>query len=123
MKRDMDLVRLILMKIEDKPNNRPEMEFNIDGYEAKEVLYHLTLLEEAKLIEGMHLSSRDGGGKVVHPTRLTWTGHEFMDASRDPTRWDQAKVAAAKAGGFGLDIFAKLLASMAMEAGKRAANL
>jgi hypothetical protein len=31
--------------------------------------------------------------------RLTWLGHEFLEASREPSRWEKAKEISRKAGG------------------------
>jgi Hypothetical protein (DUF2513) len=33
----------------------------------------------------------DSSGVMAFPTRLTWDGHEFLDAARDDTRWQKAK--------------------------------
>jgi hypothetical protein len=41
--------------------------------------------------------------------RLTWEGHEFLDAARDNGRWEKAKGAMSKVGGFVFDISKQLL--------------
>ena len=46
------------------------------------------LLDEAGLIEAIDLSSRNGPAWL--PQRLTWAGHEFIEASRDESRWHKA---------------------------------
>jgi len=61
---------------------------------------------EAGLIEADISNSADAEYK---PKRLTWEGHEFLDAARDNRRWEQAKGAMAQAGGFALDVMKQLL--------------
>jgi hypothetical protein len=40
---------------------------------------------------------------------ISWNGHEFLNAARDNTRWEKAKGAMAKAGGFVLPVLMQLL--------------
>jgi hypothetical protein len=44
MKRDMDLVRLILLKVEAKDNPHSTEGFEIDGYTEDEILYHVKIM-------------------------------------------------------------------------------
>ena len=53
-----------------------------------------------------------GGGPVVTITRLTWAGHEFLDASRENHTWDQAKDAINKVGGASISIWLALLTQL-----------
>ena len=89
MKRDMDLARAILFEIEKVPYDMDTHEITIDGYSKQEVNYHIILLNEAGLIEALNYSSFSGS--AWQPKRLTWKGHEFLDASRDETIWNKAK--------------------------------
>ncbi len=94
MKRDIDLIRTILIELEQKesPNDwfRPE----IEGYSADVVSYHIKILSEAGYIEARDLSTKDGFNWVA--TSLTWQGHEFLDAARNDTIWQKAKVTLGK---------------------------
>jgi hypothetical protein len=107
MKRDMDLARLILFEIEKQPYTGKWVEINIDKYDPEEITYHILLLVEAGLIEADNLS--DLSGVDWKPKRLTWEGHEFLDAARDDTRWNQAKVTMGKIGGFVFEIGKQVL--------------
>jgi hypothetical protein len=78
---------------------------HVHGRSQEEVAYHLDLLYEAGLIwsEFKELGSRPGDAELAkmisqymtrrrHDSyRLTWAGHEFLDAARDNTRWRNAK--------------------------------
>ena len=115
MKRDMDLVRKLLFTIEDTADvidGEPE----IDGYTSAQVAYNVTLLDEAQLTRASFDS-----GYVVAVERLTWAGHEFVDASRDPSRWEIAKsIAAAKGGADSLEAIRTALCELT-QIGVRAA--
>jgi hypothetical protein len=97
MKRDMDLIRQILLKIGESPKLFYIHPFEIDGYDNSQVTYHVMLLDEAGLIVARDVSSHDGEYWV--PDRLTWTGHEFLEASRDNKRWEKAKSTILEKGG------------------------
>lgn len=90
MKRDMDLIRKILLAIEAHAEPYSwEVPIEIEGYSDKEVSYHIKLLLEAGLIEARGLK---GTGVITWAINgLTWAGHEFLEASRDDSRWGKVK--------------------------------
>jgi len=106
MKRDMDMVRDLLLKVEDGQKvfeTASSEEAIILGLEPDTVLSqgdadklagHLPLLEEADFIV---VEGRMGGGSVL-VDRLSWRGHEFLDTIRDDEVWVQTKQTAKKAG-------------------------
>lgn len=89
MKRDMDLARKILLQLEEVPYRGGAQRVALEGYSDDEVSYHVLLLREAGLVEALDFSSHDGVCWV--PTRLTWEGHEFLDAARSSKLWEAAK--------------------------------
>ena len=96
MKRDMEVVRKLLLYFEDKPDDRAVDKVDIEGYDAKAIGYHLILLYEAGLIEGEPYVSKTSKRIIdVMPFRLTWEGHEFLAAARNDTVWRKvlAKIA------------------------------
>jgi hypothetical protein len=97
MKRDMDLVREILLKIEEFPFDGRFHDVTVDGHTAGEINYHVLLLHEAGFIEALDLSSLSG--ICWKPTRLTYSGHEFLDAARSDTVWQKAKAWTLKSTG------------------------
>ena len=90
MKRDMELVREILLSLEESPRNT-----TIEGYSKEEVNYHVALLIEAGLIDGF-VSKNVLSGSVapssVVVNRLTWNGHEFAENIRQSEIWNTIKV-------------------------------
>ena len=110
MKRDMDLIRTILLQIEQQPFTDAWVELNVEGYAPEEITYHVILLAEAGLIEADDVSS--GAKMKWNPKRLTWQGCEFLDAARDNNRWNKAKLTMGKVGGFVFDIGKQVLVEL-----------
>lgn len=113
MKRDMDLARKILFSIEaSEVDPRAGIDLDISGYDKKAVFYHIMLLNEAGLIEADDFSVLGMGeaGYEWRANRLTWAGHEFLDAARSDTLWQKAKEKTGKlAGGVTFDILKEVL--------------
>ncbi|AOX08661.1 hypothetical protein Q5O_09755 [Pseudomonas putida JB] len=106
MKLDKELVREILLAVEAYDEAQGWMELTIEGRTAKDVSYHVMLLDEAGLLSGISL------GGLNHfewqPRRLTYKGHEFLDTVRDPEVWRRTKEGAEKAGVAGLGMLVEL---------------
>jgi DNA-binding transcriptional ArsR family regulator len=117
MKHDMDLARQILLALEADPeaDGHGWVEIEIDGRSAREISYHVRLLDEAGLIEARDCFNLDG--QDWRPTRLTWEGHQFLEASRQETRWQKAKrVVLEKAGGLPFEALKQVLFQLLREA-------
>jgi hypothetical protein len=72
----------------------------IDGYSTEEVWYNLELMVEAGLL-AVQGSGFGGSGDLLFQ-RLTWSGHEYLDAVRDPEVWRRTKEGVSKVGGASL---------------------
>ena len=88
----MDLVREILLKVEADPEIDGSKWKTFDssdfpGHSKAEIAYHITLLMEAKFVQG------DPYSKKLGPPiyRLTWEGHEFIGSTSDPDIWARIK--------------------------------
>ncbi len=91
MKRDMDLIREILLAIESYPESDAyNLNLSFPGHSEDEVSYHCRLLFDAGIIEGKCIQAYEEPDEWMI-RGLTWTGHEFLEASRDDTRWNKAK--------------------------------
>ena len=89
MKRDMELVRKILIAIEDSNNTMGSITLNFDNYSDEQVSYHVKLLSENGLIKAIDASSHDVIAWM--PTGLTWDGHDYIEAIKDDKRWQKVK--------------------------------
>jgi hypothetical protein len=100
----MDLVRTILMRIEDSPSGWAAQPFGIAGFTPEQVAYHAHIMMEDGLIEIAGFDNSGGFGRS-----LTWKGHEFLDLARDQRRWNQAKAAIGKVGSAPISVWMKVL--------------
>lgn len=96
MKRDMDLIRKVVLAAEAGPQF-PEF----DGYTKDEIKYHQMLAIEAGLLKGLiHRDSRRHTEipAVVIIKDVTWEGHDFIQAIRDDASWGKVKKFLADSG-------------------------
>lgn len=93
MKRDLDLVREILLWMEAQPEGRNcnTWEFDIPGRSEKDIGYHAYLMHQAGLIIAYDTTSMSDDAPSWAPLMLTWGGHEFIDAAKDNGIWEKAK--------------------------------
>ena len=94
----MELVRKILMRSAENSSTEPLTDISFDSYTPDVVKYHIKLLVDAGLLDGVIEHVKQWGNRpgVMIGTRfpyaignLTWEGQDFVDASRDPTIWQK----------------------------------
>ncbi len=111
MKRGMDLVRKILLDVEESDEGRHSA-VTIEGLNDEMVSYHVKLVHQAGIIEAVDKTSL--GRLCWHPTTLTWDGHEFLDAAMDESRWGTAKnTLLSKVGVLSFDLLKETLNQLA----------
>lgn len=98
MKRDMDLVRKILLAMESCESGFAPHPLAIDGYDHDQIGHHVYLMGEAGLINAADATCQGSTSPVAIPRSITWEGHEFLEASRRPATWEAAKRKLADAG-------------------------
>jgi repressor of nif and glnA expression len=86
MKRNFDLVRVILIEFEnrDAAGNTPIAPI---GFSNDDVRYHIQILVDAGLINQVVIPSNG----QTRSNQLTWEGHEFLDSIRDESQWEKIK--------------------------------
>ena len=90
MKRNMDLIRLILLEIEEQAAF-PIDRLTIDGYTMKEVAYHCRLLHQHGFVDDYREEYGDDELVDFGVGELTWEGHEYLDTVRDDSFWSKTK--------------------------------
>jgi len=113
----MDLVRMILMRMETSPAGWANDDLGIKSFSSQEVFHHAHIMIQEGLIE----RDETTGLKSV-PTSLTWKGHEFLDLARDQERWNRAKAIIAKVGGAPISVWMKVLTDLTMQGVDTAAS-
>ncbi len=135
MKRDMNLVREILLSMEKVESSvvcifgqgvRGDTSFDgispIDlPHSHAKVMGHLVVMEEAGLIDGRSKVSKGGveekvtladfpNRSVCAFARLTWKGYEFLELSKNEKHWKSAIGKVSKmAGGVTIDLVRSVL--------------
>lgn len=123
MKRDMDLVREILINVEQIVPARGTRYFRPDESPFVEVadkdvlLAHLDLLIKAGLLEGDIIQYADGTASY-RIDGMTWSGHDFLENVRDKTAWEKTKRTARKAGSFSMDVIVAIAKEVAIGAAR-----
>lgn len=109
MKRDMDLIRHLLLAVESNDDLDSEghilsddpADFELENVTPSQLRYHQVLLLEGGLLRG-------SVGMTTVISGMTMRGHDFLDSIRDPLLWEQTKKAASEAGGFTLELLGDL---------------
>lgn len=111
MRRDMDLVRQLLLALEEREIGSTATP-QIEGKSDDEIGAHLALLSEAGLIQGVSATASGGGPRVI-PLRLTWDGYESLDLMRNASTCCKAKTWVVEKGeGLGLETLKAVLQAL-----------
>jgi hypothetical protein len=116
MKRDYELVRKLLLFLEDKSTPEAIACPNIEGYDDLAIKYHLLLLAQAKLIDYEPELTNTGRIIRVIVFSLSWQGHDFLDSVRNDAVWANVKSQASEKG---VSLPFEVLKSLATEAVKK----
>jgi hypothetical protein len=112
MKRDMDLVRDLLLKIEEEGTPALGGVPELEGHSSDAVLYHIKLLIQAGLLTAIDAGSFDGPNYLQ--LEMTWHGHEFLASVRDPEIWRRTKEGAGKVGSWSIGTIAEVAKAVAL---------
>lgn len=109
----MDLIRILMLKLEAVPVNGHTIwrigpgdeELVIEGASFDQVAYHLRLIKD----EG-YLDSPGGFFSTgqIQFRGLTWAGHDFIDSVRDYAVWRKTKEQASKVKSWTVDLLVSL---------------
>lgn len=89
MKRDMDLIRAVVIKAVEGDANGA-----IPGYTEDEIKYHRALAVEKGLLEGRVMDDNSSMTDVplaVIVVGVSWAGHDFIDAIESDSNWEKVK--------------------------------
>jgi hypothetical protein len=122
MKRDMDLIRNILLTCESHDSGYAPKELKIDSYTEEQIGFHVHLMGQAGLLETIDITTLSSRSPSAVPSRITWEGYEFLEACKNEGNWQKVRSAAQASGGFVLsaakDVLVRLLAiSLAQQVG------
>lgn len=100
MKRDLDLIRYILVTAESADRPITDSELVNAKHSLEKVAFHVELLAD----KGLVVSSVDYDGFGQAPlalelSRITWEGYDYLDAIRSDNVWAKAKDAISRSVG------------------------
>lgn len=125
MKRDMDLVREILLAVEAAGEDRPSMqdlfgvplsEVEIDTRESMRTTSSCSV-RQAGWLTGIDAGSMSGSNWLN--LELSWPGHDFLDTTRDSEVWKKTKFGVEKIGGAGWEVVKAIAVAYAKEQAKK----
>lgn len=86
MKRDIELIRLILLR-EEQGTPPPALA----SYGTALVSYNSALAIEAGLLRGEVMHEGSSNLPMGHVRGITWEDHDFLDATRDARIWSRVR--------------------------------
>ena len=112
MKRDLDLLRVILLRIEEAESNIENHDFyDLDNPQI--IGFHIRLLIDANFISALDASSV-GNPDYFIIQRLTFAGCEYLDAVRSNDIWTKVKEKLSSIGeGATLEVITSLCSALA----------
>ena len=117
MKRDMDLVRTILLALANSDEEVWSTSLVSDKYSREIIGYHFLILDEAGLIVANVRAADNDPYYIAVASRLTWEGNDFLDAVRDESVWKKVRSTIGKiTGSASFEVFKTVASSLALEA-------
>jgi hypothetical protein len=108
----MDVVRPILLHVEEA---REPIQ-SIPGCAPEVFAYNAALLIEAGFLEGKIIRGPKGNAFAAFILRMTWQGHELLDAARNDSVWQIAKEKMLKPGmSWTFDLLREVLKTLAKQ--------
>lgn len=112
MKRNLDTIRKLLEIFEDVPAGEAKMTFSGGDFQNTpvEIIEHMELMIEAGLLDGeAHPDSSEEHGGIFCIRKLTWSGHDFLNAARNDDVWNTTKRKLNKVGSWTFGLVVELL--------------
>lgn len=114
MKRNMELVRKILMELADSECPLDATVFVDDAHDFQFVAYHFDIMSQAGLVDASVHKEWGGSYTVAEVSSLTWEGQDFLASVKSPKVWSRVKSMVAKHAGDAAFETIKTLAVKAM---------
>ena len=112
MKRNLDLVRDILLFIEDKSETADFFSVEIDGYSDRVINYHVYLLVRQDFIVSTEPPIRHAQVTICG---LTWKGHEYLDTVRSDNVWNKTKELTKPLGSASIEVIFQIAKDIALK--------
>lgn len=99
MKRDLELIKKILLKVEEHDSTSVIQKLSIEDHDQELINYQIHLMDQANLVNAEII--RVGANEIADAEilEMTWNGHEFLDAAKNETIWKKTKELIKEHGG------------------------
>jgi hypothetical protein len=114
MKRNMDLVRQILLALDEHETGYAPHDLQFEGFNEEQIGYHIYIMGQAGLLEVENVGHLDASSPSAMAMNLTWAGHEFLSNAREESNWLQAKKLMRGAGEGSFQIWQSVLTKVVM---------
>jgi hypothetical protein len=113
LKRDLDLIRKIVLAVEASPTGFAQGAPNVEGYSDDQIGYHSYLLIDGGFAKGPETTTLSSTGPSARIMHLTSKGHDFAESARDEARWKKATgIVKEKVGDATIDIIKDVLTGL-----------
>lgn len=111
MRRDLDLLRTILLRCEGVAPGTNLLDLGLSDIPFAEQAHHVELLVDAGLLRAQITYMESSPVPVyVLIERLTWSGHEFLDLARHDAQWERVRAhVSAGTGATSFEVVSQLL--------------
>jgi len=99
MKRDMDLIRQILLTCESHDSGYAPQQLQIEGYTEEQIGFHVHLMGQAGLLKVIDMTTMSSRSPSALAVGITWEGYEFLEACKNENNWQKVKSAAQTSAG------------------------
>ena len=116
MERDLDLVRSILMYVENADSEVDADDMAMERWPIETVAYHVRLMEH-HVVRDVSQDFRDMNGTTIElpVAGITWDGQDYLDSIREPKVWDRVKkTLASTVGSTTLDVVRQMGSMVAL---------
>jgi hypothetical protein len=90
MKRDFELIRLILLKAEEESVQGQAYHPVIDGYDKQTISEHINLMGEKEYLIVIPIKNKEG--RMFYVEEIRMAGYDYLDAVRNNAVWDRIKL-------------------------------
>ena len=98
MKRDMDLIRKIMLQIEKEYDSTAILNLKVEDYTPEQIATHCKMLYEAGLLSDYKAQYASDELYMFGVGNLTWEGYDYLDKIRDDSVWKKVKDTAKEHG-------------------------
>lgn len=116
MKRDLDLVRSILIYVENAAGEVDADDMATERWPIEAVAYHVRAMAHHGLVD-VSRDARDMNGNTIELTvaGITWDGWDYLDSIREPKVWGRVKkTLAGTVGSTTLDVVRQTASMVAL---------